>query len=289
MGNNNTTPDYSSRIAAAIAKAPELQSVKEKIQRDGQFKHRIMESLALSFTGSKDSEPDLLLDWVVGKKLGDREKHLNERNKMGYFILYLPLACYCLYPKYGDTLHLVDESGALTTVQTKNTNLHSTDEPHPVSSSFVVLRFYPHGYGGRSYSEKYLWEPMAAIQQKLTFPSRYAPSWGNIFSSFARADVLSKVMEAKHHKFLDSTPHIFVGLVSVSPEAQGMGACSKLMRGINKIADDLGWACYLEEGGDRRKAIYERYGYQVVSGPHTLNHRDESYDGLNMMMRPAKK
>eukprot|EP01060_Flectonema_neradi_P029646 TRINITY_DN413_c0_g2_i1.p1 TRINITY_DN413_c0_g2~~TRINITY_DN413_c0_g2_i1.p1 ORF type:complete len:285 (+),score=41.10 TRINITY_DN413_c0_g2_i1:54-908(+) len=284
MGNNNTTPDYSSRIAAAIEKVPELQSVKEKIQRDGQFKHRIMESLALSFTGSKDSEPELTLDWVFGEKLSDREKHLSERNKMGYFFLYVPLCTYCLYPKYGDTLHLVDDSGALSTVQTKNTNLHSTDEQHPVSSSFVVLRFYPHGYGGKSYSEKYLWEPMAVMKQKWFCPSRYAPSWGNVVQTLGRVDTICKVVDEEHNNLLEKTPHIYVGMVSVAPEAQGMGACSKLMRGINKIADDLGWACYLEEGGDRRKAIYERYGYQVVAS-HTVG----TYSGLNMMMRPAKE
>ena len=63
---------------------------------------------------------------------------------------------------------------------------------------------------------------------------------------------------------MKDTPHIYVVMLSLAPQAQGQGICSRLMRGVNAIADQLGWVCYLETGSERLESIYKHFGYETV-------------------------
>ena len=294
-GSSNADEVLSKKIAEATAKCHQMQPVREKLLTDKVFRSRLLEALALTFSGTKDSEPDLLLNWIMGSKLADREKCMAERNKLAYLFMFFPLSTYSLFPKLGEVMHLVDEkTGALATVNTTNTNLQDDKiyrDPsgsHSIPSAFVTLKYYPNGFNGKSFTESYWWDACAFVQQKMACPSKNAPAWSTIFDTFGRADKLTQLLDSEHKRLCSDVPHIFVGCVSISPESQGKGACSKLMRGINQIADELGYACYLEEGGERRLGIYRRFGYEIASGPHTIDDKEGSYDELHLMMRPAK-
>jgi len=57
---------------------------------------------------------------------------------------------------------------------------------------------------------------------------------------------------------------VYVVAMAVSPEHQGKGSCSRLMRLASSYADKHGLPAYLECSGDKNPAIYGRYGYTVT-------------------------
>merc|ERR1712070_482396 len=72
-------------------------------------------------------------------------------------------------------------------------------------------------------------------------------------------DIIDK-MHTKHM----SGPHIYVNIMAVDPNCQGMGFCGRLMRFVNTYADERKLPLYLETSGLKNKAIYERFGYKSV-------------------------
>mmetsp|Transcript_103985 Transcript_103985/g.299420 ORF Transcript_103985/g.299420 Transcript_103985/m.299420 type:complete len:280 (+) Transcript_103985:149-988(+) len=110
------------------------------------------------------------------------------------------------------------------------------------------------------------------------------------------ADNMSKRSEAveKTFKKLHGThgkgDHIYVNVVAVSPEHQGKGSCSRLVKTVSGVADKSSIPCYLECAGARNAKIYERFGYEVkeTCKLEVPNKPDlPSYDELQAMVRPA--
>jgi len=84
-------------------------------------------------------------------------------------------------------------------------------------------------------------------------------------------------------------PHAHVRNMSVDPDAQGLGFCGKLMRAVNKWADDSQLNLWLETSGARNVAIYERFGYKTME-QFTLKCKNdpEVHDEEFGMMRLAR-
>eukprot|EP00434_Breviolum_minutum_P013047 symbB.v1.2.011495.t1/scaffold772.1/size165093/2 len=58
-------------------------------------------------------------------------------------------------------------------------------------------------------------------------------------------------------------PHFSIPLMMVNPDLQGQGLCSKAMRAVCRAADEEGLPCFLETGGARNVAIYQRFGFRI--------------------------
>ncbi len=83
-----------------------------------------------------------------------------------------------------------------------------------------------------------------------------------------RADVMMKELERMHAAHAPAD-HLFVFVMATDPPAQGSGYCSQVMRAVERAADAEGLPAYLEAASERTRAIYERFGFEVV-GSYTM-------------------
>ena len=73
-----------------------------------------------------------------------------------------------------------------------------------------------------------------------------------------RSTAVDKMMK-KSHETHGKGEHLYVAVMAVSPEHQGHGSCSRLMRTVSRTADKHRLPCYLEANGSRNGKIYERW------------------------------
>ncbi len=76
-------------------------------------------------------------------------------------------------------------------------------------------------------------------------------------------------------------PHYYFACIGVSPEAQGQGLGSSLMRPTLDRCDREGLPAYLEASSERNAALYERLGFQTTSELRTAGSPP-----LRLMLRP---
>eukprot|EP00434_Breviolum_minutum_P026556 symbB.v1.2.023476.t1/scaffold2076.1/size90297/2 len=102
--------------------------------------------------------------------------------------------------------------------------------------------------------------------------------------AWAAQSIIENVKKRHCHR-----PHAHVRNMSVDPDAQGLGFCGKLMRAVNKWADDSQLNLWLETSGARNVAIYERFGYKTME-QFTLKCKNdpEVHDEEFGMMRLAR-
>ncbi len=93
-----------------------------------------------------------------------------------------------------------------------------------------------------------------------------------------RAARLLLRMEWRHVR----EPHYYFVCIGVSPEAQGQGLGSNLMRPTLDRCDREGLPAYIEASSERNAALYERLGFQVTS-----ELRVAGSPPLRLMQRPA--
>ena len=60
-------------------------------------------------------------------------------------------------------------------------------------------------------------------------------------------------------------PHMHLTSLAVDPDKQGQGYCSKTVRPVFEYLDRIKLPCYLETQSESNVAIYEHYGFEVVS------------------------
>jgi GNAT superfamily N-acetyltransferase len=76
---------------------------------------------------------------------------------------------------------------------------------------------------------------------------------GNLFGAF-------EAMAEQH----PHDPHHYLFLLATSPQWQGCGVGSALMRPVLDMCDRDGVPAYLEATSERNKALYQRHGFDVV-------------------------
>lgn len=108
--------------------------------------------------------------------------------------------------------------------------------------------------------------PRAVLAHTTTF-GRYQP----------RAVRLVVAIESRHPR----EPHYYFADIGVTPDMQGRGLGSALMRPTLERCDREGVAAYLEASSDRSAALYERLGFRV-----TRELRVADSPPLRLMLRP---
>ena len=79
---------------------------------------------------------------------------------------------------------------------------------------------------------------------------------------FGRLAAMRQAMDA-HHPM--DRPHIYLWLLGVRPQAQGLGIGSRLLRAGLERADAQGLPVFLETSTPENVALYRRHGFEVLS------------------------
>ena len=280
-----------------------------------------VETSVLSFAGTNRREPGPAFNWMIGPEIevikrndpdawaaeaNDKEylSKLETRHKAFDRLMAAALVSITVLPPHGGFVVAKADGGPridgnVLAVQTTNdtyTKIRGSGTTgHSIPAAHVAIRFYPSGYKKDPFS--WLLKQMNMLKSapeevggKDRLSEDYAmgtkaPAGKNCWS---RLQLVENIMGPVKKRFMRNTPFVYVGVVSVAPEAQGQGLCSRLMRGINAVADKLGWACYLETGSKRLESVYERYGYKTVHVETTSAKCDRDTDWTSLLMiRPA--
>jgi ribosomal protein S18 acetylase RimI-like enzyme len=75
-----------------------------------------------------------------------------------------------------------------------------------------------------------------------------------------RLDAIDRWMKSHHPR----TEHVYLFMLGVDPEQQGMGHGSRLLRGLQQVADERGAPCYLETDTAGGVRLYQRNGYAIL-------------------------
>jgi len=67
------------------------------------------------------------------------------------------------------------------------------------------------------------------------------------------------------HRRLVPYPHWYLQIIGVGPAYQGQGFSSRLLRPVLERIDRKGMPCYLETNAEKNVAIYQRFGFEVLS------------------------
>jgi ribosomal protein S18 acetylase RimI-like enzyme len=104
------------------------------------------------------------------------------------------------------------------------------------------------------------------------------PSFARAFGArLPRAAGLLSAVERHHiHE-----PHYYFAYIGVSPEAQGQGLGTALMRPTLDRCDEEGLPAYLEASSERNAALYERLGFELKD-----EFRFAGSPPLRLMLRP---
>ena len=110
-----------------------------------------------------------------------------------------------------------------------------------------------------------VWMPSKALKTiSLMDELRALPTLLNAtgLSRFGRLAVVRADMD-KHHPM--ERPHAYLWFLGVTPEAQGHGVGSALLRVANARLDAAGEPAYLETQTERNVGLYVRHGFEVIS------------------------
>lgn len=109
-------------------------------------------------------------------------------------------------------------------------------------------------------------------------PPRVMLAQGKLFGRhLARAARLLPAVERRHLR----EPHYYFAHIGVTPQAQGQGLGSALMRPILDRCDRERLPAYLEASSERSAALYERLGFHI-----TRELRVAGSPPLRLMVRP---
>lgn len=71
--------------------------------------------------------------------------------------------------------------------------------------------------------------------------------------------------ESKIHRKLVPYPHWYLQIIGVDPPYQGQGFSSQLLRPVLERIDRDRMTCFLETNNRKNVAIYQRFGFEIVS------------------------
>jgi ribosomal protein S18 acetylase RimI-like enzyme len=128
---------------------------------------------------------------------------------------------------------------------------------------------------------------VAELEGQIVGVLRSAPCSGDFFSSFPYSKEEHEYFTSKQIEQLSfeerlkwwmmtwekhdpESPHSHVGPVAVSPEFQGQGIGSQLMRNYHARLDRAGTPSYLETTKPMNVRFYQKHGYNIVETDHVL-------------------
>jgi GNAT superfamily N-acetyltransferase len=87
-----------------------------------------------------------------------------------------------------------------------------------------------------------------------------APLWLEVLGSHAeRGATLSSMLDEKH----PTASHFYLGVLGVTPQRQGLGIGSALMKPVLTRCDSEGIPAYLEATNPRNRDLYLRHGFVI--------------------------
>jgi RimJ/RimL family protein N-acetyltransferase len=106
------------------------------------------------------------------------------------------------------------------------------------------------------------------------------PGFARVFGArLPRAAGLLSLIERRHTREL----HYYFAFIGVSPEAQGQGLGTALMRPTLDRCDEQGLPAYLEASSERNAALYARLGFELKD-----ELRFAGSPPLRLMLRPPR-
>jgi ribosomal protein S18 acetylase RimI-like enzyme len=81
------------------------------------------------------------------------------------------------------------------------------------------------------------------------------------FERFGRAMAIQEAMERNHPK----EPHFYLAFIAVSPEFQGAGLGSRILKATLEKIDAVGMSAYVENSRERNTLFYQRAGFVAQS------------------------
>jgi len=101
--------------------------------------------------------------------------------------------------------------------------------------------------------------PNTAMQELRALPMLFRLTGWARFLRLAR---LRQVMDAAHPM---DRPHAYLWFLGVTPEAQGRGVGSRLIKAKLDVLDQADTPAFLETATERNVAFYRRHGFDVLS------------------------
>jgi len=228
------------------------------------------EVIGRSFSGTPYSDPERTLHWIYGEEFQDFNSPTRQTNVRQIFTWVSRVM-----GMKGAVLGDYGENGELHAV------LVSRRATKPPSDSEDCCTHCAVCCGGSLFCEL-----CCTFCCRCTGPS-LAPVG-------KRADDLEKTMQQMHADWAPGE-HVYVAVMAVHPDFQGKGACSRLMRTVERAADNKQLPCYLEASGERNVAIYSHLGYDSKKvyplTDRAVEKKDpesvwKSYDQFHAMVRP---
>ena len=122
--------------------------------------------------------------------------------------------------------------------------------------------------------------PPGAWRVPLSILFAQGPAFARAFGArLPRAAGLLSKVERRHLR----EPHYYYAYVGVSPDRQGQGLGSALMRPTLDRCDEEGLPAYLEASSERNAALYERLGFELKD-----ELRFAGSPPLRLMLRPPR-
>jgi GNAT superfamily N-acetyltransferase len=220
-----------------------------------------------SFAGTASTAPELVNDWMLGPHLQQRDDPV--RNETETF--FMALACDIDFPTC-TLLGVRAANGRLIAVLAVRRVSQRVRESGCLDLMKMTLSVIRRG------------------QPSVFKDKAYKHVRGGLEKRGTAADRLMKTM----HNATVRGPHLHLNLLATEPLEQGRGHGSKLLRAFSRLCDSTGLPAYLDCGGDANKAIYGKYGFQLIQ-TYTLSCASDPdatqwppYDQYHAMLRPAK-
>jgi GNAT superfamily N-acetyltransferase len=125
----------------------------------------------------------------------------------------------------------------------------------PAIMQLLAARLQPHGgnHLNDTATGAAVWAPPGA-----TFDPALAALAGD---ATARTGAMMELLDRNHPHEPD---HLYLALLGVVPDHQGIGVGSALLRAVLERADRDGTPAYLEATSPRNRALYERHGFVAI-------------------------
>eukprot|EP00439_Symbiodinium_sp_Y106_P040329 s931_g4.t4 len=226
----------------------------------------VVDVVAKAMSGTETSAADPLFDYVLGPSLADK----SDPRRMD-FLRFLATGIleedwrYC--PSSLGIIGLVE--GRL--------------------GACCVVRRYEHGYTTepRSWGERLhakLLPFWSLLRCNRTMPEQGILDQQGFLHRTYGPEGVDTQLRLRRKKYA-AVPHLCVSLMMVDPAFQGMGLCGQTMRAVCRAADQQRLPCYLETGGRKNAAVYERFGFKVAEQFGCTTDGHGSFDEIYAMTR----
>lgn len=238
-----------------------------------------IEVASKAFAGNKNTNPEPVFDWVLRDIIGDLDMDDPERKAVFDFLLDMLVKDSLKLDTlvFGhDMTGSIEENNGIDQDILGSVAVIENFDPSKSSSFFQTVQNEMSNLGQLG---------LAAIRGQL--PSAISkPS--NFVSLMRQMLVLQNLFKKAHIEYGPQEKHLYVRVVGMDPDFQGMGFGKQMMTAINDLADSRNQPAYLECAGDKNPRFYEKFGYKIVH-EQKLDGDDGSKCSVFLMVRESNQ